>query len=270
MAIVHPTSVIDDAVELAPDVRIGPHCTLTGRIRIAAGTSLLGHCYLQGPLEIGKGNRIYPFVCLGYPPQDYKWDPDRAGAGLIIGDLNVIREHVTIHRATSEDRPTIVGDRNMFMVGSHVAHDVIVGDGCVFANGTMLAGHCRVQDMVNVGGGGGVGQHTWVGRLAFLAGNEGTRAHLPPFMVCRRTGTVGGVNLIGLRRSGMSRDDIDRVKWAYRVMFHEKRSKPSMIGTIGQRAGDSAALREILEFLKACPGAICKPESAFLTSRGEE
>ncbi|MFG0330733.1 MAG: acyl-ACP--UDP-N-acetylglucosamine O-acyltransferase [Phycisphaerales bacterium] len=260
MATVHDTASVGPEVELDESVEVGPNCVITGRVQIGAGTQVIGHAWMRGPLVIGRENRIYPFACLGFEPQDYKWDPDRDGAGLVIGDRNIIREHVTMHRATNDDTPTRVGSDNMFMVNSHVGHDATVGDRSVFANNASLGGHTRIADQVNLGGGAAIGQHAWVGRLAFVSGHAGTRLHVPPFMVCRFRATVAGPNMVGLRRSGMSHDEIDRVRWAYRVMFRERRTKSSMIEALRERADEAPALREIVDFLEVCPGAICKPE----------
>lgn len=262
MATVHPSSQIGAEVSLGKDVSIGPHCTLSGPISIGAGTVIQGHCYLTGPLVIGERNRIYPFGCLGFEPQDYKYDPSTPGAGLTIGDDNILREYVSIHRATSATVPTRIGHRNMFMAGSHAGHDAQVGNACIFANAALIAGHAHIADRVNIGGGGAVAQHIRIGRLAFLSGTIGANRHIPPFMVVRNsTSRIGGVNLVGMRRAGMTRPEIDAVKWAFRVMFLQGNSRPTTIEALAQRAPESPAVAEIMDFLQSIRGPVCEIEA---------
>jgi UDP-N-acetylglucosamine acyltransferase len=173
MPTVHPTSLLDGAVELGEDVTIGPSCVLTGPIRIGRGTRLIGHAYLQGPLELGADNVVYPFVCLGFAPQHLRFDPRTPGQGLTVGDGNTFREHVTIHRAFAEEHPTTIGNRNYFMGGTHAGHDCRVGDECVLVNGALLGGHVTLQDAVTVGGGTVVHQFVRIGRGAMLSGSMG-------------------------------------------------------------------------------------------------
>src|SRR5437870_12468274 len=131
-ATIHPSAILEGDIQLADDVAIGPHCVLTAppgtSITLGTGTRLIGNVYLQGPLAMGAHNTIYPFVTLGFPPQDLKWDPSIPGAGVRIGSGNVFREHVTIHRATSHETPTVIGEHNYWMACSHAGHDAHVGD----------------------------------------------------------------------------------------------------------------------------------------------
>src|SRR5688572_28308164 len=173
MAQVHATAILEGDIQLGDDVIVGPNCVLNGPITIGAGTRLIGNVYLQGPLTMGERNTIYPFVTLGFPPQDLKWDPAVAGAGLVIGSGNTFRESVTIHRATSHETPTSVGDKNYWMVNSHAGHDCRIGSNCIFANGTLLGGFVRVDDRVTTGGNTMVHQYCRVGRGAMLSGGVG-------------------------------------------------------------------------------------------------
>ena len=258
---VHPTAILEGEIDLAEGVEVGPHCSLQGRVRIGPSTVLMGHNYLRGPLTVGAGNRLYPFACLGFEPQDYKYDPNRPGAGLVIGDRNLLREHVTIHRATSDEAPTRIGSDCMFMVNTHAGHDAVVGDRCVLANNAMVAGHGRLYDQVNLGGGAAVAQKVAIGRLAFVGGTAGMAQHVPPFMMSRTRSTVGGLNLVGLRRAGVSRAEIDRIKWAFRVIYLERLARPVAMERLVEQAESSPAVAEILRFLRDHPGAICELEA---------
>ncbi|MCC6906913.1 MAG: acyl-ACP--UDP-N-acetylglucosamine O-acyltransferase [Phycisphaerales bacterium] len=263
---IDPSAVIGPEVELADDVEIGAGCRLEGRITIGPGTSLMGYNFLRGPLSIGANNRFYPFACIGFEPQDYKFDPSRAGAGTVIGNDNILREHVTIHRATSETVPTRIGNNNMLMVGSHAGHDACVGNRCIFANNALVGGHAVIYDGVNLGGCGGVAQKVAVGRLAFVSGTVGITRNVPPFMISRSLRTVGGINIVGLRRSGMSRDEIDQVKWIFRTLFLSRNTRPTMVETLRERATESPVVAETLAFLQTHAGPIAELE-AGKTSR---
>ncbi len=253
---IDPSAVIGPEVQLADDVQIGPSCRLDGRITLGPGTVLMGFNYLRGPLTIGANNRIYPFTCIGFEPQDYKFDPSKSGAGTVIGDENILRENVTIHRATSDTVPTRIGSHNMFMVGSHVGHDASVGNRCILANQALLGGHSVLYDSVNIGGSGGIAQKVAVGRLAFVSGASAATSHIPPFMVSRSLRTVGGINIVGLRRSGMTRDEIDQVKWMFRTLYLTRNTRPTVMETLETRAADSAVVVEMLDFLRRHPGPI--------------
>jgi len=257
---IDPTAVIGPDVQLPDEIEIGPGCRLDGPIRFGPGTVLMGYNFLRGPLTVGQGNRFYPFACIGFEPQDYKFDPSRAGAGTVIGNENIFREHVTIHRATSESVPTTIGHSNMFMVNTHAGHDARVGDRCILANNASIGGHGVIYDQVNLGGSGGVAQKVAVGRLAFVSGTIAATHHIPPFMMSRTIRTVGGVNIVGLRRSGMSREEIDQAKWIFRVLYLQSNARPAMLEALRSRADRSAVVAETLDFLTRHPGPIAELE----------
>jgi len=257
---IHPTAEIGPNVRLADDVEIGPGCCLTGSIEIDARTVLMGYNFLTGPLRIGKGNRIYPFACLGFEPQDFKFDPIAPNAGVVIGDRNIIREQVTIHRATSADQPTTLGDDNMLMVAVHLGHDVIVGSRCVLVNQTAIGGHAHIGDRVNIGGMAAVIPKVHIGSLAFIGGKAAVRQSVPPFMFMPYASRIGGVNLVGLRRSGMARDEIDRVRKAYRIIFLNGNTRPVAIEKLREQFNQSPAVDELIDFLEHCPGPICRAD----------
>lgn len=247
---VHPTAIVDREVELAEDVVVGPHCVLRGPMWVGAGTQLIGNVYLTGPLRLGRDNLVYPFASLGFAPQDFKWDPALPGAGLEIGEGNVFRESVTIHRATSEETPTTVGDRNYWMVNSHAGHDCRVGSDCVFANGALLGGAVRVDDGVIVGGSSAIHQFCRVGRGALLSGTTGLNKDLPPFFMLTGNNIVGSLNVVGMRRSGMPGEQIDDVKWVYKVLYRRGLSFKQALDEIRSRS-ERPLVAEFLEFLES-------------------
>ncbi len=256
MPTIHPTAALEGDVQLAADVAIGPHCVLTGPITIGAGTRLIGNVYLQGPLTMGCGNVVYPFACLGFAPQHAKFDPNTPGSGLTIGDNNTFREHVTIHRAFEAAHPTRIGSRNLFMVNSHAGHDCVVGDHCTLVNNSALGGHVQMQDRVTLGGGAVVHQFCRIGRGAMLSGAMGTSRDLPPWFMLTGNNLCGSINLVGMRRSGMSRDEIDAVKWVYRTLYREGYTINDAVEELKSRAGEPL-IDEYIAFIESSDRGIC-------------
>jgi UDP-N-acetylglucosamine acyltransferase len=250
LAEIHATAILEGDVQLAADVRVGPWCRLRGPISIGAGTQLVANVQLDGPLRMGARNRLFPFVALGMAPQDLAWDPDEPGAGLVIGDDNVFRESATVHRATSHERPTQLGDGNYFMVNTHAGHDCRIGSRCVFANGTLLAGHVEVGDRVVTGGNVAVHQHCRVGRGALLSGTMGLNKDLPPFFMLTGGNIAGSINLVGMRRSGMPSAEIDDARWVFKQLYRKGLSPQQALAELKTRA-DRAIVAEYVAFIES-------------------
>lgn len=249
MPSIHPSAIVDARAELADDVVIGPHCVIEGRVRIGAGTRLIARVFLQGPLVLGERNIIYPGACLGFPPQDRKFDPATEGAGVMIGKGNVLRECVTIHRATGLE-PTRLGDENYLMVNAHLAHDVKVGNRCTLANNAALGGHVELHDGAILGGNAAVQQFCRIGRLAMLSGVTGITRDLPPFCICYKSRAVGSLNLVGLRRAGL-RQHIQPLKEAFDILYRQRHSMPVAVRLIEQRLGDDPLCQELARFVRS-------------------
>jgi len=252
MSKVHSSAILTGDVQISAGAEIGPYCVLDGTmgpITIAAGTRLMHQVSMQGPLTVGERNRFYPGCSVGYPPQDLGFDPDTAGAGCVIGNDNTFRESFSAHRAKL-DQPTRIGDKNYFMVNAHVAHDCIIGNKCIFANNASVGGHVEVEDSVIFGGVATVHQFVRVGRGAFLGGLAGLSTDLPPFFMLTATNVAGSLNLVGMRRSGMQRADIDTVRWVFDVIQKRKLSRPNLLLTLAQRHGDPI-VDEYVRFIEA-------------------
>jgi UDP-N-acetylglucosamine acyltransferase len=265
MATVHPTAILTGDMALADGVDIGAYAVIDGtlgRVAIGAGTRILHRASLQGPLQLGERNTVYPGTTLGYPPQDLGFDPGKAGAGCVIGHGNTFREMVTVHRAKT-DQPTRIGDRNYFMVGTHIAHDCVVGNQCIFANGAMLGGHVEIGDGVIFGGLTCAHQFVRIGRGAFLGGITGLSTDLPPFFMLTGINVAGSLNLIGMRRSGMKRADIDTVRWIFDVVQKSKLSKTNMLAILAERAGEPL-VDEYIQFIRSAKRAITPNTSSVL------
>ena len=246
---IHPTAMVGSQVELAEDVYIGPYCLLEGSIKIESGTVLLGHVCTQGPMTIGRNNRIYPHTTLGYDPQDLAFNPDKSGVGCVIGNSNIIREGVSIHRAT-QDSPTRIGHGNMLMAHSHVAHDCVLENDVVMANSALLGGHCYVEDGAFLGGNCGIHQFCRIGRLAMVSAEQGVSQDVAPFCMVLETRTVTGLNRVGLRRAGM-RDAIKPLEKAYEILLRANESNHNAIARVRRELGDCSACLEMAAFVEA-------------------
>ncbi|MEX0886461.1 MAG: acyl-ACP--UDP-N-acetylglucosamine O-acyltransferase [Phycisphaeraceae bacterium] len=254
MARIHATAIVEEEVELAPDVEVGPGCLLRGPIHIGAGTRLIGHVFLEGPLTLGGGNVLYPGACLGFAAQDRKFDPRVAGAGVVIGDHNVFREGSTVHRATGE-HPTRLGDRNYLMVQAHVGHDSRVGDDCTLVNGAALAGHVELHDGVILSANASIHQFCRVGRLVMISGNRGMSRDVPPFCVCYTTRRVGGLNLVGLRRAGL-RAHIRPLKHAFDLLYRKGHNRARAVELIERELTDDPLCMEFARFVREAPQGV--------------
>lgn len=248
MAQVHPSAIIDERACLEEGVTIGPGCIIEGEVRVGSNTRLLANVHLFGPVTLGRDNVLYPNTCLGYAGQHRAIDHDKPGAGLIVGDGNVLREGVSIHRAIG-DRPTTVGDHNYLMVNAHVGHDSVVGNHCVLANCALLGGHVAVADNAIVSGNAAVHQFCRIGRLALISGCQGITQDLPPFCVCYVTRTVSSLNLVGLRRAGL-REHIGPLKRAFDIFFRSGHANGRAIRRIESELGDDPLCLELIQFIR--------------------
>lgn len=246
---IHPTALVDPHAELADDVVVGPGCIIQGPVRIGSGTHLIAHVYLQGPLIIGQRNTLYPYVCLGLAPQDRKFDPQVSGAGIVIGDDNILREGVTIHRATG-NQPTRLGSGCYLMVNSHIGHDAQVGNAVTLVNGALVAGHVEIADQVILSGNAVVHQFVRIGRLAMIAGVQGVTQDVPPFCIVYNSRRVGSLNIIGLRRAGY-RASIPALQQAFDLLYRRGLPNQAAAQAIEQQLGHDPLCRELAQFVRS-------------------
>jgi UDP-N-acetylglucosamine acyltransferase len=248
MANIHPSAIISPEVELAADVQIGPFVLIEGKVRLGAGCIVRPYAHLCGPMTIGAHNQIFSGAVLGERPQHTRYRDEETS--LEIGDNNIFRENVTIHRGTTHSWVTRIGSHNFFMAGAHVAHDCQVGNHCIFANGALLAGHCVVEDNVYLSGNCAVHQFVRIGRLALLSGCSATTKDIPPFLMQQNIDTVVGVNVVGMRRAGISNEQIDAVRQAFRILLREGLTVPAALERIEQELGRHEAIREFVMFIR--------------------
>lgn len=216
---IHPTAIIDPSAELAAEVEVGPYSIIGPDVKISAGTVVGPHVVIRGPSTIGKANRIFQFSSIGEDCQDKKYngEPTR----LEMGDNNVVREGVTIHRGTVQDEGvTRIGNDNLFMANVHVAHDCTVGNDCVLANNATIAGHVHVGDGVILGGFTGVHQFCKIGSFSMASLYSVVNMDIPAFvMVQGYPAKARGINLEGMRRRGYSKALIAELRAAYRTLY---------------------------------------------------
>lgn len=217
MTKIHPSSVIDPKAELADDVEIGPFCTIGPEVKIGAGTRLISHNVIAGDTVLGERNTLYPFASLGLPCQHKR--NKATDLKLRIGDDNVFREHFTAHTGSDVDKKiTTIGSRNWFLVGSHVAHDCIVGDDIVMSNNASLAGHVVVENRAIISGMSGVVQFARIGEGAMIGAMVGINKDVIPYGIVMRDG-LAGLNLVGLQRAGVDKKLVMELSKAYKELF---------------------------------------------------
>jgi UDP-N-acetylglucosamine acyltransferase len=268
MAHVHPTAIVDDQAELADDVQVGPHCVISGPVQLGPGCRLIHHVSLNGPLTAGSGNVFYPNVCVGYAPQHLKYDHDKPGAGVVIGDRNTFREGVTIHRAFAE-QPTRLGNGNYLMVNSHLGHDVQMGDECLLANGALVAGHVEMGDKVILGGCAGIHQFCRIGRLSIVSGLAGSNRDVPPFCMVYHLRRVSALNLIGLRRAGC-RQNVDNLRKAFDLLYRNGHTNSVAVDLIRRQFPDDPICREFADFVEATERGITPYGDSTITEQYPE
>ena len=254
---IHPTSEVSPQAELADDVQIGPFCIITGHVRLGPGVRLLGSNYINGPVSIGTGSILYPHACVGFEPQDVKFKPGMKTAGVVIGEATILREHATIHAASNDHTPTRVGDRVFMMVNSHVAHDCRIGNRVTFVNGAGIAGHGQIEDDVILGGNAVIHQFCRIGRMAIMSGDCAVSLDVPPFCMVSERNRIGGLNVVGLRRSGMDRGDITALKTAFRELLRKPMPRKDLIVELRRRGEASLPVSELAEFVAASQRGIC-------------
>jgi UDP-N-acetylglucosamine acyltransferase len=260
---IHPTAIVERGATIAGDVVVGPFCIVGASASLEAGVRLRSHVVVSGNTTIGEATEIYPFATVGLPPQDMKYsgEPSR----LVIGRNNRIREHVTIHTGTAGGGLlTTIGDNCLIMVGAHVAHDCHIGNNVVMANNAVLGGHVAVGDFAILGGMCAVHQFVRIGVHAMIGGMSGVEHDVIPYgLVLGERARLHGLNLIGLRRRGFERDDIDSLRKAYNLLFGKTGTMSDRVSDVEEFFGESALVRDLIGFVMAeSTRALCLPKNA--------
>jgi UDP-N-acetylglucosamine acyltransferase len=260
---VHPTAIVEQGAKIGEAVDIGPFAVIGPKVTLAGGVRIHSHVVVGGATEIDSGTVVYPHAVLGGPAQ-YRGDKGE-GARLIIGRDNIIREHVTMSAGSTKGGGTTrVGDGGYFMAYSHVAHDCRIGNGVTFANGAQLGGHVEIGDGANLGGLCAIQQFGRIGRGAFIGGLTGVPDDVIPYgMVVGDRAQLLGLNLIGLKRKGMTRANIHTMRAAFRAIFFGEGRLADRAQDAGERWKDVSEVREIVEFILAdSKRPICTPRAS--------
>ena len=246
MDTIHPAAIIDPSAKIAPDVEVGAYAIIGAGTELAPGCRVAPHAQIHGRVEIGAGTTIGHGTVIGTNPQDLSFDP-ATRSGVRIGAGNTIREHVTIHRSASADGWTSVGDGNFLMAGTHLGHDVQMGDRNIVANNCLLAGHVIIGSATFLGGGSVFHQFIHLGDLCLTQGNSTISKDIPPYCIASQLNQLAGLNVIGMRRADIAADTRSALRRAYRGVFSA--SKP-MRTTVAELLATSL-LPEVEKFLRA-------------------
>lgn len=255
---IHNTALIDSKAELDSGVEVGPYCIIGPHVRIGKDTKLGPHVVIDGWTQIGEGCRIFQFASLGTIPQDLKYKGEESW--VILGNNNVIREFVTINRGTSQSGgKTIIGNNNLFMVYSHVAHDCEIGNQVVLANAATLAGHIEIEDYAIVGGLVGVHQFVRLGCHSIIGGGSGVNQDIPPYMMANgQRVKLYGLNKVGLKRRNFSDEAISNLKIAYRIIFRSGLTVRRALHQIQTEIKNSPEVDHLVSFIKSSKRGIAR------------
>lgn len=250
---IHPTAIIDSGADIDPTATIGAYTVIEKGVVIGADTEIGSHTVISGCTTIGKRNRIHSFASIGAPPQDLKYKGEKTR--LVIGDDNLIREYVSIHRGTVTGHGiTTIGNGNLIMAYSHIAHDCVVGNQVIMANGGTLGGHVQVGDHVNLGGMVAIHQFSRVGAFSYIGGMSGISKDVPPFVIAtgiRDQLRITGINKIGLRRSGFAAEEINTLSHAFVTIFKTEALLSEALDKVLLDYSDCQLVLDLVAFLKA-------------------
>jgi UDP-N-acetylglucosamine acyltransferase len=219
-SLIHPTAIVHTLAQLHPTVRVDPYAIIGAEVKIGANTKVGSHVVIDGCTEIGTDNQIFPGAAIGLEPQDLKYQG--ANSLVKIGDRNKIREYVTINKATAEGEATVIGNDNLLMAYSHVAHNCLIEDGVIMSNGVAMAGHVTIESQAIISGVLGIHQFVHIGRMAMVGGMSRINRDVPPYMLVEgNPARVRSLNLVGLKRKNLTTTEIKALKSAFKLLYRE-------------------------------------------------
>jgi UDP-N-acetylglucosamine acyltransferase len=252
--VIHPTAVIAAGAKLDPSVVVGPFAIIDAEVELGPGCVVGPHVYLTGRARIGAENRFFAGCVIGEAPQDLKYKDEPTG--LRIGDRNIFREHVTVHRSTKVSEETVIGSGNFLMAHCHVGHNCRIGDLAIIANGVLLGGHVSIDDRAFISGNCLVHQFVRVGTLALMQGGSAISKDLPPYTVARGDNGICGLNTVGLRRAGLTSAERLELKQLYHALFRSGRNLRAAVAATEEMALNAPA-KTLVSFLKAAKRGVC-------------
>jgi len=246
---IHPTAIVSKKAKLAEDIKVGPFSVIGDCVKIGPQVKISGHCLIEGNTTIGSNCEIFSGAVIGSRPQDLKYKGEKSF--LEIGDNNIIREYCTFNLGTEEGGKTVVGNNNLFMAYSHVAHDCVVGNNCVIANNGTLAGHVTIEDMAVIGGLVAIHQFVKIGKLSIIGGCSKVVQDIPPYSTCDgHPARVYGLNLIGLRRHDIARESIKQLDCTFKILFNSGLSAKHSLEKIEKEVQFTPEVTYLVNFIK--------------------
>lgn len=261
MSVIHPTAIIEPGAQIAESAAIGPYSVIGADVTIGENVEIKSHVVVGGRTSIGAGTSVFPFASLGMQPQDLKFKGE--ASELIIGENNVIREHVTMNPGTEGGGLlTKVGSNCLIMVGAHVAHDCQVADNVILVNNATLAGHVVVEEFAICGGLSAIHQFVRIGKHAMIGGMTGVENDVIPYgSVVGARAHLSGLNIVGLKRRGFDRETIHSLRNAYRLLFAQEGTMAERLKDVAELFSDNTAVMEIVEFIQTDSSrAVCQPK----------
>lgn len=244
---IHPTAIVSDSAKLADDVTIGAHTIIDGPVTIGAGCKIGAQAWITGKTVLGENNTVGHGTIIGSDPQAHPFDAS-IDTGVILGSNNLLREYITINRATAPGTNTTVGHDNFLMIGAHLGHDVVVGDHNIIGNNALIGGHVIIGNKVVLGGGAGCHQFIHVGDYAMLAGNATIVYDTPPYCMATREEKLAGLNTIGLRRAGFTPDERMEIKRLYRILFRSDDNRDEILAEAAKTEWSEHAAKLLAAF----------------------
>jgi UDP-N-acetylglucosamine acyltransferase len=255
---IHKTAIVSKKAELGEDVVIGPYCMVGDGVKLGRGVQLVSHAVIEGDTEIGEDCIIHQFATIGLPPQDLKYKGEKTA--VKIGVKNIIREYVSIHRASvSGHGVTKVGDSNFIMAYVHIAHDCSIGNSNILANASTFAGHVTIEDFAFIGGLVAIHQFNRVGCYAMVGGCTGITQDIPPYvMASDHRAKLYGLNIVGLKRRGFSEETVNVLKAAYRILFKERVAMTEALRRVKNELPQIPEILHLVEFIEANKRGVCR------------
>ena len=247
-SLIHPTAIVHPLAELDPTVRVDPYAIIGAEVKIGANTKIGSHVVIDGCTEIGQDNQIFPGAAIGLEPQDLKYQG--ANSLVQIGDRNTIREYVTINKATAAEEATIIGNDNLLMAYSHVAHNCFIENQVIIANGVAMAGHVTIESQAVISGVLGIHQFVHIGKMAMVAGMSRINRDVPPYMLVEgNPAKVRSLNLVGLKRKGLTLAEIKQLKSAFKLLYRQGLPIEEAIAKL-ETIGNSSYIQHLQQFMQ--------------------
>jgi len=254
---IHPTAIVSKKAQVPDDLEVGPYSIIGDNVKIGEGSCIGSFCVIEGNTTLGKNCKIFNGAIIGGIPQDLKYKGEKTF--LEIGDNNIIREYCTFNLGSQSGAKTTVGNNNLFMAYSHIAHDCVVGNHCVIANAGTLAGHVKLEDHVVIGGLTAIHQFVKVGKFSIIGGCSKVVQDIPPFSMCDgHPARVYGLNLVGLKRAKFSSSVIREISYAFKIIFNSGLSIKSAIERISENKKLSPEITYLIDFIKNSQRGVCR------------